>query len=161
MAAQEALREGQESSATFFAAGPGSWLIFADRSGVGEALAALLEAQGDREHPGRSRRIVRARGWYAFSHPSRTPEDLRQLFEAALASDQPGCRGLSISGVSTPPPPEETTVASLEDGPEPGLPAVSCSWSRSWLGSNGVTSRACGWSRGERRQQEKSPCPWT
>jgi acyl transferase domain-containing protein/acyl carrier protein len=70
-------------------AGEKSWLIFADRGGVGEALSALAEAQGvkcilafcgdsyevtDRTH---------------FRIRPESPEDLRQLFETVLPANQP------------------------------------------------------------------------
>ena len=91
---------------------PRSWLIFTDSSGVGEALAALLSAQGERG-------ILVARG-ESYEHtdgehfrirPER-PEDMRQLFEA-LVSDQP-CRGIVHLWSLDSPLAAEITVASLE-----------------------------------------------
>jgi myxalamid-type polyketide synthase MxaD len=71
-----------------------SWLIFTDSGGVGDALSALLEARGERS-------ILVARGetyeqtdGQHFRIRSERPEDIRRLFEVAMASDQPGCRGI-------------------------------------------------------------------
>ena len=48
-----------------------SWLIFADRGGVGEALSALLEARGERSILVAHGELLRANGRRALSHPSR------------------------------------------------------------------------------------------
>jgi acyl transferase domain-containing protein/acyl carrier protein len=88
-----------------------SWLIFTDSGGVGDALSALLEARGERS-------ILVARGESYEQTDSEhyrirpeQPEDIRRLFEAALTSEQPGCRGIvhlwSLDVAA------ETTVASL------------------------------------------------
>ena len=94
-------------------AGRASWLIFADRGGVGEALGALLEARGERSVLVRRGKSYEQTddGHYRI-RPER-PEDIRRLFEAALASDQPGCRGIVHLWSLDAAPPEETTVASL------------------------------------------------
>jgi len=74
-------------------ASPRSWLIFTDSSGVGEALAALLSAQGDRGIlVARGESYQRTDGEHFRIRLDR-PEDLRQLFEA-LVSDQTPCRGI-------------------------------------------------------------------
>jgi myxalamid-type polyketide synthase MxaE and MxaD len=90
-----------------------SWLIFTDSGGVGNALSALLEARGERSIlVSRGETYEQTDGQHFRIRPER-PEDIRHLFEAAMASDQPGCRGIvhlwSLDVVC----PEETTVASL------------------------------------------------
>jgi myxalamid-type polyketide synthase MxaD len=90
-----------------------SWLIFADSGGVGNALSALLEARGERSilvSGGES--YEQTDGEHYRIRPER-PEDIRRLFEAALASDQPGCRGIVHLWSLDAARPEETTVASL------------------------------------------------
>ena len=72
----------------------GSWLIFTDSGGVGDALAALLEAQGERSIlVTRGESYEQTDGEHFRIRPEQ-PEDIRRLFEAALASDQPVCRGI-------------------------------------------------------------------
>jgi len=91
-----------------------NWLIFADSDGVGDALSALLEARGERS-------VLVARGEcyeqtdarHYRIHPER-PEDVSRLFEAALGSDQPACRGVVHLWSLDSAPSEETTVASLQ-----------------------------------------------
>jgi len=91
----------------------GSWLIFTDSGGAGDAVAALLEAQGQRS-------ILISRG-ESYEHTDgehfrvrpEQPEDLRRLFEAALVSDQPVCRGIVHLWTLDAPGLQETTVASL------------------------------------------------
>ena len=90
-----------------------SWLIFADSGGIGEALSALLEARGERSilvAGGES--YEQTDGEHYRIRPEQ-PEDIRRLFAAALASDQPGCRGIVHLWSLDAAPPEETTVASL------------------------------------------------
>jgi len=105
--------EGQGASEPSLPASRGSWLIFTDSGGVGDAVAALLEAQGQRS-------ILVSRG-ESYEHTDgehfrirpEEPEDLRRLFEAALVSDQPVCRGIVHLWSLDVPRPQETTVASL------------------------------------------------
>ncbi len=91
----------------------GSWLIFTDSGGVGNALAALLDAQGQRSvlvSHGESYEETDSKHFHI--RPER-PEDLRRLFEAAQVSDQPVCRGIvhlwSLDARS----PQEMNLASL------------------------------------------------
>jgi acyl transferase domain-containing protein/acyl carrier protein len=73
---------------------PGSWLIFADSSGVGASLQQILEEQNEKG-------ILVSRG-NAYERVDSThvciraehPEDLRRLFESAIDSDRPACRGI-------------------------------------------------------------------
>jgi acyl transferase domain-containing protein/acyl carrier protein len=92
----------------------GSWLIFADRQGVGAALAEHLTAQGDRAvviFPGET---------YACANPEHfrvrvgRTEDLRQLLQAALTPDQPICRGIVHLWNLDAPPTDATSAAELE-----------------------------------------------
>jgi myxalamid-type polyketide synthase MxaE and MxaD len=90
-----------------------SWLIFTDSGGVGNALSALLAARGERSilvAAGES--FAQTDGKHYRIRPER-PEDIRRLFEAALGSDQPGCRGIVHLWSLDVARPEETTVASL------------------------------------------------
>jgi acyl transferase domain-containing protein/acyl carrier protein len=90
-----------------------SWLIFTDSGGVGDALSALLEARGERSilvAAGKS--YEQTDGEHFRIRPDR-PEDIRRLFDAALVSDQPGCRGIVHLWSLDAARPEKTTVASL------------------------------------------------
>jgi myxalamid-type polyketide synthase MxaE and MxaD len=90
-----------------------SWLIFADSGGVGDALSALLEARGERSIlVSRGESYEQTDGEHYRIRPERS-EDISRLFEAALASDQPGCRGIVHLWSLDVARPEETTVASL------------------------------------------------
>jgi len=97
-----------------------SWVIFTDNGGVGEALAALLEARGERSvlvSSGES--FEQTDGEHYRIRPDR-PEDIHRLFESA----QPGYRGIvhlwSLDGAR----PEETTVASLNAAQTMGCGSV-------------------------------------
>jgi len=91
----------------------GSWLIFNDSGGVGDALAALLEAQGQGTIlVSRGESYEHTNGSHFRIHPEQ-PEDLRRLVEAALVADQPVCRGIVHLWSLDAPRPDETTVASL------------------------------------------------
>lgn len=116
--------EGQGASEPSSSAGRGSWLIFTDSDGVGDTVAASLEAQGQRS-------ILVSRG-ESYEHTDgehfrirpEQPEDLRRLFEATLASDQPVCRGIVHLWSLDAPGPEETTVASLNAAQSLGCGSV-------------------------------------
>jgi acyl transferase domain-containing protein/acyl carrier protein len=105
--------ERQGDSEPSAPASRGSWLIFTDSGGVGDALAALLEARGQRS-------VLVSRG-ESYEHTDdehfrirpEQPEDLRRLFEAAPVSDQPVCRGIVHLWSLDVPHPQETTVAFL------------------------------------------------
>jgi acyl transferase domain-containing protein/acyl carrier protein len=95
-------------------ASPGSWLIFADSSGVGESLQEVLEMHGEKG-------IVVSHGTayertdigHVRVRPDH-PEDIRRLFESTMDSDQPACRGIvhlwSLDATLD----EEATAASME-----------------------------------------------
>lgn len=73
---------------------PGSWLILGDRSGCGDALRSLLEAQGERCVTALAgpayRRLDRGR----FELDPARPQDLRRLVKEALEGDAPAFRGV-------------------------------------------------------------------
>ncbi len=93
---------------------PGSWLIFDDRSGLGETLCSRLEVQGERcvmVSPGQAFKSLE-RGRYHLN-PARL-EDFSQLLVDALGDDQPSCRGIVHLWGLDDTPAEETTLATLE-----------------------------------------------
>ena len=107
-------RDGQPVAEPSAPASRGNWLIFADGSGVGEALGALINARGDRcILVTRGESYERTDGEHFRIHPER-PEDIRQLLAAVLAPDQPICRAVVHLWSLDAGLPEETTVASLE-----------------------------------------------
>jgi len=90
-----------------------SWLIFTDSGGVGDALSALLEAQGQRSILiSRGESYEQTDGEHYRIRPD-CPEDIRLLFDAALVSDQSACRRIVHLWSLDVAHPEETTVASL------------------------------------------------
>src|SRR5208282_1135927 len=103
---------------------PGNWLIFADSSGVGEKLGALITAQGD----GiilvtRGESFERTDGKH-FRIDAERPEHMRQLLEAVLAQDQPNCRGVVHLWSLDAGRPEEATVTSLKTAQAIGCSSV-------------------------------------
>ena len=79
MAAQRARRRKPSASR------PASWLIFADRGGVGESLRQMLEAQGEKSIlVSRGKTYERIDRSALCIRPDR-PEDMRRLFESATA----------------------------------------------------------------------------
>ena len=105
-------------------AGPANWLIFADSSGVGEALGALIKAQGDGcITVTRGESYERADGEHFRVNPER-PEDMRQLVDPVLAPDQPICRAVVHLWSLDAGDPEETTVTSLKTAQTLGCSSV-------------------------------------
>jgi myxalamid-type polyketide synthase MxaD len=91
----------------------GSWLIFTDSGGVGDELSAVMQAQGAHSilvSAGES--YEQTDGEHYCICPQR-PEEIRRLFEATLACDQRGCRGIVHLWSLDVARPEETSVASL------------------------------------------------
>ncbi len=113
-----------EPSSPASPASPGSWLIFTDSSGVGDALAAQFAALGERS-------MLVSRG-ESYEHTDSEhfrlrvdqPEDIRRLFAAALALEQPRCRGIVYLWSLDVALPEETTVASLQTAQTLGCGSV-------------------------------------
>ena len=92
MAAQGALgKEPNGVSEPSAPASRASWLIFADSGGVGEALAALLEAQGERSIlVSRGESYERTDGEHFRIRPER-PEDIRPALRGG-----PGIRSAGL-----------------------------------------------------------------
>ncbi|MGK7875559.1 MAG: type I polyketide synthase [Xenococcaceae cyanobacterium] len=91
---------------------PGSWIVFADRLGIGETLAKLLEARGEtcfvvhcREEGGMDRE------GQIFLDPA-DPEAMQELIEQM--GTQPPCRGVVHLWSLDATPAEATTISSLE-----------------------------------------------
>jgi NAD(P)-dependent dehydrogenase (short-subunit alcohol dehydrogenase family)/acyl carrier protein len=104
-------------------ASPANWLIFADSSSVGEALGALINAQGDQSIlVTRGESYERTDSGHFRIHPER-PEDIRRLLEAMLAPDQPFCRAVVHLWSLDARLPEETT-ASLKSAQTLGCSSV-------------------------------------
>jgi acyl transferase domain-containing protein/acyl carrier protein len=103
----------QKASESSLPVSQGSWLVFADRGGVAEALAALIDAQG-----ARSVLVSRGESYEESDHRhfrirAERPEDIQRLFETALISNQSGWRGIVHLWSLDIAPPQETTAASL------------------------------------------------
>jgi acyl transferase domain-containing protein/acyl carrier protein len=90
-----------------------SWLIFADSGGVGDALSALLKARGERSILVASGESYEQTDGEHYRIRAERPEDIRRLFEAAFAFDQPDCSGIIHLWSLDAARPEETTAASL------------------------------------------------
>jgi acyl transferase domain-containing protein/acyl carrier protein len=102
----------------------GGWLIFADRGGIGEALAALVNAQGDRSIlVTRGDSYERTDGEH-YRVRSEHQEDIRRLLEAVLAPDQPICRAVVHLWSLDARPPEDTTATSLQEAQTLGCGSV-------------------------------------
>jgi len=109
----KALLSGQGDAEPTQSVRRGTWLIFADRGGIGQQLAGLLGQRGERcvlVSP--SETYERIDQGHFHINPER-PEDMRQLLKIALA-DQPACRGVVHLWSLDVLPVEETTLASLE-----------------------------------------------
>ena len=92
----------------------GTWLALVDESGIGEALARHIEDAGGRcirVFPGRT---FERTGRDHFNLRLAHAEDTRRLFDAVVEEGGPPCRGVLHMWSLDTPPPEETTVASLE-----------------------------------------------
>jgi NAD(P)-dependent dehydrogenase (short-subunit alcohol dehydrogenase family) len=104
-----------------------NWLIFADGGGVGEALAALLEAHGARSILVSHGDSYETGDSTHFRIRPESPEDLRQLFAAAVPANQAACRRIvhlwSLDSLDTSAP-QETTAASLVESQSMGCGAV-------------------------------------
>jgi len=107
-------RSRERSSEEPAAEASGNWLIFADSSGVGERLGALIKAQGwGSIIVNRSESYERTDGEHYRINAER-PEDMRQLLEAVSAPNQPACRAIVHLWSLDAGDPEDTTVSSLK-----------------------------------------------
>jgi len=96
------------------ASSPGTWLIFGDSSGVGESLQQILEGEGEKGIlVSRGKAYERADSTHVCIRPDQ-PEDLRRLFESAMDSDQPACRGIVHLWSLDASLPEDASAASME-----------------------------------------------
>ena len=108
---QPKLQEGKESLPP---EQPGSWLIFTDKSGIGQKLAALLKARGDTcfmVTPSEAYKVS-PEGQFCIN-PS-APEQMHQLIQSILGQERSPCRGVVHLWSLDTTPPEETTIATLE-----------------------------------------------
>ena len=104
----------ERASVDITASSPGSWLIFADSSGVGESLRQILEAKGETcilvSH---GKTYERTDSTHVCIR-SDQPEDIRRLFESVADSDQPACRGIVHLWSLDASLPEDASAASME-----------------------------------------------
>jgi len=101
----------------------GSWLIFADRSNIGQQLAVALKEGSETPiliEPGDGFKRLDAD---FFQIRPDSPEDMQQLLETVSAS-LPPCRGIVHLWSLDITPTEETTVASLEEAHTLGILSV-------------------------------------
>ena len=102
----------------------GSWLIFADNDGVGQALQLLLEEHGGScvvVTPGAMYERVAA-GHYHLNPNQR--EDFGHLLREAFGGTQPSCQGVVYLWSLEAPPPDTMTLAALENAQERGCLSV-------------------------------------
>jgi myxalamid-type polyketide synthase MxaD len=93
---------------------PGTWLIFADSSGVGESLQQILEAKEEKGIlVSRGKEYERTDSTHVCIR-SDQPEDIRRLFESVADSDQPACRGIVHLWSLDASLPENASAASME-----------------------------------------------
>jgi acyl transferase domain-containing protein/acyl carrier protein len=76
------------------ASSPGTWLIFADSTGVGESLRQILQVHGEESIlVSHGEAFERTDATHVCIRPDQA-EDIRRLLEGATNSDQPACRGI-------------------------------------------------------------------
>ena len=96
------------------ASSPGTWLIFADSTGVGESLRQIVEGQGEKGVlVSRGKAYERTDSSHVCIRPDQ-PEDIRQLFDSAMDSDQPACRGIVHLWSLDASLPEDATASEME-----------------------------------------------
>ena len=101
-----------------------SWLIFADKGGVGARLAQKLQARGDAcavVHAGSTFDDCGGRRYRI--DPGR-PEDVLRLIRAVNGPDQLPCRGVVHLWNLDAPPPEQLSAGMLRAAQEPGLLSI-------------------------------------
>jgi NADPH:quinone reductase-like Zn-dependent oxidoreductase/acyl carrier protein len=102
-----------------------SWLILADRGGVGQALQARLEACGQVcsvVQPGPAYEALPDPHHYRVNPASL--EDFRHLFERTCGLERPPCAGILYLWSLDAPPPEGMTLAALESAQQAGCLGV-------------------------------------
>ena len=113
----EAYPRVEQTPAGFQPSRAGSWLIFADSGGVGQALAERLEARGETcflVFPEGAFKTAEADGEQFWIDPS-SPADLQQLLQETLSPYNPPCRGiLHMWSLEAAGDTQATTLASLQ-----------------------------------------------
>ena len=99
---------------------PKSWIVFADQKGIGAALAAKLEADGDRCHlVYRKGTSVQAAAHLRTSNvDERKPQDFRRLLEEFAVSEALPCQGVIYLWGLDAPSIKDLTLAQLKSGCE-------------------------------------------
>jgi len=93
---------------------PGRWLMFADGGGVAEELARLLRARGEAcvlVTPGERFQCLDE---VHFQIAPDSPEDMERLLQAVVAASQPAWRGVIHLWSLDTPPPEDTSIQTLQ-----------------------------------------------
>lgn len=145
-------RERQAAvSANGFSARRGSWLILADETGVGEAVAELLQARGETCISVQRGDAYESLGDGQFRVNMSRAGDFRELLGDALTADMPDCRGvIHLWGLDSTPA-EMTSAASLVADRAKGCGSLgrlvqaisSVGWQESprlWVGTRGAQS---------------------
>jgi acyl transferase domain-containing protein/acyl carrier protein len=104
---------------------PGSWLIFADAAGLGDALAERLEESGERcvkVYPAETYRVSEDGRRYELN-PA-VPEEFPRLLADALGGESPPCRGVVHLWAADCASTEETTLDTLARAETLGAVAV-------------------------------------
>jgi NAD(P)-dependent dehydrogenase (short-subunit alcohol dehydrogenase family) len=113
--------QGESVAQSSLPVSTGPWLILADSGGVGDAVAARLQAQGDASVlVTRGPSYERADAAHFRINPEQ-PEDLRRCLAAALLSGQTIYRGIIHLWSLDAGLPEDTDLASTEQSPEAGM----------------------------------------
>jgi NADPH:quinone reductase-like Zn-dependent oxidoreductase/NADP-dependent 3-hydroxy acid dehydrogenase YdfG/acyl carrier protein len=122
---QARAREEEHDRGHLQAGQAGGWLVFADSSGVGQALAAQLRAHGETcflVSPGET--YQRSGQDHFYINPLSAP-DLRRLLEETQQSSGPSCQGvLHLWSLEASEPAEAITPASLQAARELGSSSV-------------------------------------
>lgn len=114
----EALQEAPSSRPVLELTAPqqesGSWLIFADHSGLADEVAARLRAQGETCWLVRAGDAWQRLDTEHFELSPHHPEDMERLLQMVAASDNGTWRGALHFWSLDVPPPEATTIQSLQ-----------------------------------------------
>jgi myxalamid-type polyketide synthase MxaD len=93
---------------------PGTWLIFADSTGVGTSLQQILEERGENSIlVSHGKAYERIDSTHVCIRPDHT-EDLKRLFETAIERTQPPCRGIVHLWSLDTSLPADATAAAME-----------------------------------------------
>lgn len=97
---------------------PASWMIFADASGIGVALAKRLEAAGHHCHLVHRDSTFAQLGARTWNVNERQPQDFRRLLEQFLASETLPCEGVIYMWALDAPTIAGLTLAKLKSASE-------------------------------------------